>query len=692
MPSLRCSGPTGRNELWSPARAGFVQRRTALLLTLSLLAAGCQSLPTAAPAEAVITEAKAPDAMAAEPTASPATEANATAGSGEANAYDQSQTYYQVLLGQLAQQRGENGVALNNLLAAAESSNDVTLARQAFSLALKQRDTEATLRAATLLAKLEASNPEARLALALAQLQNQQNDAALQTLEQALALVGGNENGQLALLGKFARAAGPDSLSMLAELSHQHPNPEWVLLAAAVQAQHFGDGPYAMVLLDKAMEVAPDYRRALLVKAELLANRDGDAAIALLQDSFKQHPDDRELALALGRTLYAQGQFPEAVAALTPFAKNKSDKEAGYLYAVSLYMAGELNAALPRLKQAAEAGEQTGPAGWLCAQAAERLKQDQQALACYDLVKPTDSQYAPAQRAKAELLSKAKRYDEALDVLTDARMNLDGLSTGMAGNADTDNRIRQQAGLLASQLRLLQQAGRSAEAKALFHAEPGAYQQQLEPALLAAGLDQKNPAGLLAAYRELRPEAPAAQLQWALTGAGLLQEKGLMPTALELLDGELTEQKDNTELLYAAALIAEPLGQHERCEADLRRVLALDPNHIDALNALGYTLADHNRQLDEALDLIQRAQRSRPTSAAIMDSLGWVHYRRGDLNAARNWLGRAFALEPEPEIAAHYGEVLWQLGDKKKARQIWRDAAEQAPDNQALKAVMARLK
>ena len=678
MPALRFTGPSGR----ALAPKSTPHRPLAVIAaSVLLLLAGCQhTAPTAARDDS----ASAVDSpRASDEQTGAAGQDSATAG----NAFEQSQTYYQVLLGQLAQQRGEQQIALSNVLAAAEASRDVSLARQAFGLALKQRDAVATLRAASLLAALEPTNPEARMALALAQFQNEQIEASLLTLEQALGMVGSEEDSQLSLLGKFTRAAGPASLPLLTELSHRHPNPEWLMLAAAVQAQHFGDVPYALALLDRAIDEAPDYLRAVLVKAELLNNRDPEAALLLLQNSLRQHPGNRDLALAYGRTLYSQGRFPEAVAVLEKPAKDAADSEANYLYSVSLFMAGRMAEALPRLQARAEAGEQTGPAGWLCAQAAERLKQEATALACYDRIRPTDNQYLPAQRARAELLSRRGRHDEALQHLAAAR---DALTSMEAGDADT--LLQQQTRLLVEQLTVLQKANRLDEAKALFAAEPENLRQQPEPALLVASFGNAEPAARRTALVERFPANPEERKKWALTASNLLQDQGLQAEAFAVVDDELRQQPDDLELLYTRALLAEPLGQSDRTEADLRRILALSPNHADAQNALGYTLADLNRQLDEAYDLIQRALRVRPTSAAVMDSMGWVLYRRGELDQARDWLARAYALEPEAEIAAHYGEVLYKLGEKKKARQIWRDALEQSPGSKALKSVVERLK
>lgn len=645
--------------------------RAPLWASLALALGACQHAAT-------VTDAASPDT-----TAAPA----AATAPADTDSYGKAQTYYQVLLGQLAQQRGDNQIALSNLLAAAETSRDLNLAKQAFGLALKQRDAEATLRAANLLAALDPQNAEALMALALAQFQNGQPEPARASLAQALNLVGDREDSQLALVGKFARAGGPGTLPVLAELAREHPRPEWLLLAAAVQAQHFGDGPYAMALLDRATELAPDYRRAVLVKAELLAQRDGDAAIALLDEQYRAHPGERDLAVSYGRLLYSQGRFPEAVEVLRGPARQEDDGEASYLFAVSQFMAGQWADALPRLQAIAESGNAAGPAGWLCGQAAERLKQAGTALTCYDRVQPGDSQYVLAQRARAELLARAKRLDEALEGLREARLRLEDLSS-----ADSDEKLRLNTGLLVGQLRLMLQGNRLADAQALLESEPVAYREQPEPALLVAGAGAASPALMVKAFERLRPESEAARRQWALTAAGLLQDAGATNQALALLTTELDQQPDQIPLLYARALLAESLNQVDLAEADLRRVLALAPNNIDALNALGYTLADRNRNLDEAHNLIDRALRERPTSAAIMDSMGWLLYRRGETARARDWLQRAYGLEPEAEIAAHYGEVLYTLGEKKKARQIWRDALEQNPDSKPLRAVIERLK
>ena len=126
-------------------------------------------------------------------------------------------------------------------------------------------------------------------------------------------------------------------------------------------------------------------------------------------------------------------------------------------------------------------------------------------------------------------------------------------------------------------------------------------------------------------------------------------------------------------------------------ERDLLRLLEQDPDHADALNALGYTLADRNERLDEAFAYVARALKLRPDSPAILDSMGWVLYRQGDLVQAAGYLRRALELNQDDEIAAHLGEVLWVSGQRADARAVWREALTHKPDSDKIRSAIERL-
>lgn len=141
---------------------------------------------------------------------------------------------------------------------------------------------------------------------------------------------------------------------------------------------------------------------------------------------------------------------------------------------------------------------------------------------------------------------------------------------------------------------------------------------------------------------------------------------------------------DNQELLYTRALMWERQDQIGRAEADLRRLLVIEPDNVAALNALGYTLADRTDRYREALELIDRARVAEPGNAAIIDSYGWVLFKLGKPRAALDHLRHAYALQQDPDIASHLGQVLWVLGQKDEARKHFDEARRLDPDNRSL--------
>jgi tetratricopeptide (TPR) repeat protein len=148
---------------------------------------------------------------------------------------------------------------------------------------------------------------------------------------------------------------------------------------------------------------------------------------------------------------------------------------------------------------------------------------------------------------------------------------------------------------------------------------------------------------------------------------------------------------DDTRLLYARALLNGDLEHIDASVSDLRRLLELKPNDADAMNALGYTLADRTDQRDEALSLIEKALKLKPDEPAIIDSLGWAHYRLGHIDDAVKQLRTAFAKQPDAEIAAHLGEVLWVSGKKDEAKKVWEEGRKKDAKNKVLLETIKRL-
>lgn len=139
-------------------------------------------------------------------------------------------------------------------------------------------------------------------------------------------------------------------------------------------------------------------------------------------------------------------------------------------------------------------------------------------------------------------------------------------------------------------------------------------------------------------------------------------------------------------------MIAEKLGKVDEMERLLRFVIATKPDHHHAYNALGYSLAERNTRLPEARQLVLKALELAPKDPFIMDSLGWVEFRSGNLEEARRLLQNAFDLKPDAEIAAHLGEVLWTIGKKSQALSIWKDAEKLNAKNETLVETVKRLR
>jgi len=201
--------------------------------------------------------------------------------------------------------------------------------------------------------------------------------------------------------------------------------------------------------------------------------------------------------------------------------------------------------------------------------------------------------------------------------------------------------------------------------------------------------------GHLKEAREHLQKLPAANDQQAahliLAEAQILRRSKAHKEVFDVLNDGLKKLPDYPELLYDRALAAEKLGKIKILEQDLRKLIKLKPDNAHAYNALGYSMAERGIKLPEALELIRKAVELSPEDPYIMDSLGWVYYRMGNFVEGLNYLNLAFAARPDPEIAAHLGEVLWAKGAKDNAKDIWRDALEKDPDNDVLLETLQRL-
>ena len=235
---------------------------------------------------------------------------------------------------------------------------------------------------------------------------------------------------------------------------------------------------------------------------------------------------------------------------------------------------------------------------------------------------------------------------------------------------------------------------RHAEALDWYEGVPGGpqrWQARLRSANVLHELDRKREA--YDRLRAIQSDASAEEevrRDAYLLEAALYQKDGETAAEMDAYARGLAAFPDEPEILYARALSYERQDDIPRAEADLRRILVIDPDNVAALNALGYTLADRTTRYQEALELIDRARAAEPESGAIVDSYGWVLYRLGRHKEALVELRRALTLQKDPEIAAHLAEVLWVSGQREEAMKYFEMARKLDPENRALRRALEK--
>ncbi|MCY1286698.1 Beta-barrel assembly-enhancing protease [compost metagenome] len=190
---------------------------------------------------------------------------------------------------------------------------------------------------------------------------------------------------------------------------------------------------------------------------------------------------------------------------------------------------------------------------------------------------------------------------------------------------------------------------------------------------------------------EARDRQPDYAIQLYLIEAEGLSNRGEVERAWQTIEKATRQFPDDLNLLYTRSMLAEKRNDLAQMEKDLRFIIDREPDNSMALNALGYTLADRTTRYAEARDLIQKAHQLNPEDPAILDSLGWVNYRLGNLSEAESYLRQALERFPDHEVAAHLGEVLWAQGKQGEARKVWASALQNQPDSTVLRDTLIRL-
>jgi tetratricopeptide (TPR) repeat protein len=516
---------------------------------------------------------------------------------------------FDILLGEIAGQRGQFGVSVESYLEAAKNARDPRVAQRAMQVASFAHKYDLALVAARRWVELDDTNVEARKSVVALALQTGDLDEVVRQMDYLLRVSDDPEEGFRTATAVLARLqdkqAALDATRKLAERYPDNPYAYLALCRIAVLAEQLDT---ALQAVDHALSLQPEQPAATVLKAQVLVRMQRNAdATALLKSATEKSPDNADLAFAYGRML---------------------------LDADDLAGAREQYARVVKIDPAYPGG-----------------------LYSLALIELEMHDYKAGEKHLKQMLQKQEDQNAYYYL---------GYAESEQGNsaAALDWYLKVESGDYWSQALL-----RAAE-------------------IMAADGDIARMREYL---REMRQKNPDQAVELYLIEGQVLTNQGLHKDAFELYAQALELAPGNQDLMYSYALSAEKLDKVDVTEATLRQLLEKDPDNVRTLNALGYTLADRTDRYQEALAYVSKAHLKSPDDPAIIDSLGWVYFRLGDLEKARQYLKQAWDLNQDSEIGAHYGEALWASGLRDEARAIWAQSRKTGPDDPVLLEVLHRI-
>lgn len=543
----------------------------------------------------------------------PAQEALPEPGSGPAGTTQtlSGDLMYDILLAEIAGQRGDFDVSVSRYLEATEAAQDPRVAERAVQIATFARQYDIALLAARRWVALDSENLDARKSLTALALQTGDLDEVVTQLDYLLSVSDDPEEGFRTATAILARHADKQAaLKATQQLVDRYPDNIYAWMSLCRMAVVAEQLDTALSAADKALALSPGQTTAIILKAQVLVRMERNAeATRVLQGAVVQHPADTDLLFAYGRMLLDADDLEGAKQQFAKVVKIDPDY-AGGLYSLALL---ELET----------------------------------------------KQYKDGEKHLRQLLKQTPDDQNAYYYLGYAEYEQGNLDNALDWYLKVDT---------------------------------GDYWSQ---ALLRAAtimVESGNTKRMQEHMRVLRQKNPDQAVNYYIIEGQVLTDAGLHDKAYALYGDALGYSPDNEDLLYSRALAAEKLGKIDVAEADLRKILAGKPDDVRTLNALGYTLADRTDRYQEALGYISKAFVQKPDDPAIIDSMGWVHYRLGDLEKALYYLKMAWEKNQDSEIGAHLGEVLWMSGQHDEARRVFELSRELAPDNTVLLEVLNRLK
>ncbi|MDX1451413.1 MAG: tetratricopeptide repeat protein [Oleiphilaceae bacterium] len=512
-------------------------------------------------------------------------------------------TLYDLLVAEIAAQRGQLNVTLVNYIQQARVTRDVDIIKRAINAAQYSKDLEAIKEMGLLWLEVEPDNTSAHQLMAFQYSLQKQYADAMYHIERLLEL--GAEARVESLAVGSQQVSHNEKLELLklyTALQERHPNNTDVAYALALVERNLKMLDSALTRLNDVIKRAPKMQSAVVLKADILYDQGKkQEALNFAEKKYNQFPENHALGRFYASLLIEHQRLDDAEEVFEELMERYPQAPAFKLsHALVMIENQKVDEASVELKELIEQGVHLNESHFYLARIADQKGDSDTAIKHYAEVKE-GAHYESALERYTYLLTQAERTDEAIAHLA-----------------------------------------------------------------------------------ELREKTPSRALKLWILQYKLLSTIKEEELAEQTLNEALEIFPDDDQLRYARAMTYESRDDLEAMEADLRHIIEHNPKHAIAINALGYTLADRTDRLQEALQLISAALTLKPENPAIIDSMGWVLYRIGKLEEAALFLSQAYKRLQEAEIGAHLGEVLWELGDEKDAKIVWRDMLRRNPEHKVL--------
>jgi tetratricopeptide (TPR) repeat protein len=500
---------------------------------------------------------------------------------------------YLLMAAELAGQRNQYDLALDAYLQAAKRVDDPRIAERAVKIGLFLKDERRTQEALAVWLEKDGKNLGARKFALLLAIKNANRNSALENINAMLQEdPAGFEAGLLELIKLFEKEGRAQfTYDVLEEVSKQQPTQVSVLFLQAVLATMLPDNALAQEKISKALELQPDWNKAVIFQAQL-AGRTGDLMKA------RRYLQLRKMLIEV---LVNTEAYDDAIRVCQNVLDEKPD-DAESLFSIALIYAqqNQLDKAENYLEKLLNNPEWDDQASFYLGKLEMQKRRPEKALAWFDKV-------------------------------VDGRMAFDA---DMAGLSIVMNLKRQE---------------------------------EVEQRVL-----------------RMANKYPEQRLRILTTKAEFLNQQGDYQQAFDVLTAVLKEEPDNRDVLYARALVAEKMDRLDLLESDLLSILRKNPDDVGALNAMGYTLIDKTERYDEAEKYLKHAIELQPNEAVIIDSYGWLLFKKGQAEQALVYLQQAYEKQAENEIAAHLIEALWSVGSKKEAKELFDSIYKKSPEDEYL--------